>query len=153
MSGLCVSQLPWRSPSSNAHKGHSPADEIGGRVDIAQIDDHGRAQGGLHTVEIEHAELEKEFKFANEVQIALLPKRRPKFEGYEFWDHYSPARFVGGDYFDYNPVTQPAGAWAISLGDVSGKGMPAALLMARFSSEVRLLLQTEPRIGYRLLSS
>lgn len=98
----------------------------------------------LHEIEIAHAELEKEFKFANEVQLALLPKRRPKLDGFDFWDHYSPARFVGGDYFDYNALTQPTGAWAIALGDVSGKGMPAALLMARFSSEVRLLLQTEP---------
>ena len=72
--------------------------------------------------------------------------------GYEFWHDYEPARIVGGDYFDYLPLRgarsptprSPTKRWAIALGDVSGKGMPAALLMARISTEVRLLLQVEP---------
>jgi phosphoserine phosphatase RsbU/P len=57
-------------------------------------------------------------------------------------------RFVGGDYFDYRPVpragspsAQPPACWAVAIGDVCGKGMPAALLMARLSSEVGLRLQ------------
>ncbi len=98
----------------------------------------------LHAIEIEHAELEKECMFATEVQHALLPKCRPRLPGVDFWDYYGPARFVGGDYFDYNPPAHPSGGWSVALGDVSGKGMAAALMMARFSSEVRLLLQTEP---------
>jgi phosphoserine phosphatase RsbU/P len=49
---------------------------------------------------------------------------------------------VGGDYFDY--ITLPDGRLAIVLADVSGKGMPAALLMARLSSEVRDSLASEP---------
>ena len=57
---------------------------------------------------------------------------------------------MGGDYFDYRPIPrsetlfdQPPDRWAVAIGDVSGKGMPAALLMAQLSSEVRLLIQTE----------
>jgi serine phosphatase RsbU (regulator of sigma subunit)/pSer/pThr/pTyr-binding forkhead associated (FHA) protein len=105
----------------------------------------------LHDVAVEHAKWEQEARDARAVQLALIPKNRPHLPDYAFWDHYQPARYVGGDYFDYRPVPRvdspldhPAPIWAITLGDVVGKGMPAALLMARLSSEVGLLLQTEP---------
>jgi serine phosphatase RsbU (regulator of sigma subunit) len=85
------------------------------------------------------------------VQAALLPEGRPEVAAYEFWDAYEPAHQVGGDYFGYLPVGRPgdrpgapACRWAVALGDVAGKGMSAALLMAKLSAEVRLLLLTEP---------
>jgi serine phosphatase RsbU (regulator of sigma subunit) len=106
----------------------------------------------LHDVAVRHEKSEQEGRHARNVQRALLPHRPPDLAGYEFWHDYEPARFVGGDYFDYRPLAadgQPSAQsgsrrWAIALGDVSGKGMPAALLMARISSEVRLILQAEP---------
>ena len=105
----------------------------------------------LHELAVRLGRAEQEARDARAVQRALLPDRPPGMPGYEFWHHYEPARSVGGDYFDYRPLpgpgasSQPSPAcWAIALGDVEGKGMPAALLMARLSSEVRLLLQTEP---------
>ena len=106
----------------------------------------------LHGIEVRHRQTEQEARDAWDVQRSFLPDRCPVVPGYEFWHHYEPARFVGGDYCDYLPVrgarspapTSPARRWAIALGDVSGKGMPAALLMARISTEVRLLLQVEP---------
>ncbi|MEM9703341.1 MAG: PP2C family protein-serine/threonine phosphatase, partial [Planctomycetota bacterium] len=55
--------------------------------------------------------------------------------GYEFADRYESAQSVGGDYFDYIPL--PDGRLAIALGDVAGKGVPAALLMARLSAAAR----------------
>ena len=83
---------------------------------------------------------------AAEVQVALLPRRRPTAPGYSFWEHYQPALDVGGDYYDYIPIEKgPRGEWtrgAVTIGDVSGKGMPAALLMASFGSEVRHLVRT-----------
>ncbi len=105
----------------------------------------------LHEVAVSHEKVEQEGRDARAVQRSLLPVRTPDLPGYEFWHDYEPARSVGGDYFDYRPLDEggpaPApsrpGRWAITLGDVSGKGMPAALLMARLSSEVRLLLQAE----------
>jgi serine phosphatase RsbU (regulator of sigma subunit) len=104
----------------------------------------------LHEIAVEHAKWEREARNARAVQLALIPGRKPQVPGYEFWDFYEPARHVGGDYFDYRPISPfehpPDGStlrWAITLGDVSGKGMPAALLMAKLSSEVSLLLQTE----------
>ena len=85
------------------------------------------------------------------MQFALIPKEKPDLPGYEFWHHYEPARFVGGDYFDYRPVlgagalpARPSSRWAIAVGDVAGKGMPAALLMAKLYAEVGLVLQAEP---------
>lgn len=106
----------------------------------------------LHEIAVRHEKTEQEARDSREVQRALLPERPPKLAGYEFWHDYEPARFVGGDYFDYRPLPghgrrsarSPSRRWAIALGDVQGKGMPAALLMARISSEVRLLLQAEP---------
>jgi serine phosphatase RsbU (regulator of sigma subunit) len=106
----------------------------------------------LHDLAVCHEQAEQEARDARAVQRALIPDRTPDVPGYEFLHHYEPARSVGGDYFDYRPLPEhgppsaplPSGRWAIALGDVAGKGMPAALLMARLSSEVRLLLQAEP---------
>jgi len=84
---------------------------------------------------------------AREIQVALLPQRRPAIEGYEFWESYLPTHEVGGDVYDYIAVNsaitaQDTGArWAVLIGDVAGKGMPAALLAARISPEVRHLFQ------------
>ena len=106
----------------------------------------------LHEIEIRHRKLEQEARDAWTVQRSFIPERCPVVSGYEFWHAYEPARFVGGDYLDYRPLpgTRPSSSasqgkrWAITVGDVSGKGMPAALLMARISTEVRLLLRVEP---------
>jgi serine phosphatase RsbU (regulator of sigma subunit)/pSer/pThr/pTyr-binding forkhead associated (FHA) protein len=114
----------------------------------------------LHAALVEKKALEQESQDAREMQLALLPQRRPDLPGYEFWDYYEPALFVGGDYFDYLPLapTDPrAGSsprrWLLGLGDVAGKGMPAALLMARLSAEVRsysMIMSDPARIVERL---
>jgi len=104
----------------------------------------------LHEIAVKQVEMEREARDARAVQLALIPEKEPHLPGYQFWHFYEPARSVGGDYFDYRPIPrsepscdQPPDRWAIAIGDVSGKGMPAALLMARLSSEVGLLLQIE----------
>jgi sigma-B regulation protein RsbU (phosphoserine phosphatase) len=101
----------------------------------------------LQEILLRQTEYDQELRFAREVQQALLPSRRPRVADYLFWDYYEPAQLVGGDYFDYIPGTAPPGgaarAWCLAVGDVVGKGMAAALLMARLSSGVRLLLHTE----------
>jgi serine phosphatase RsbU (regulator of sigma subunit) len=66
----------------------------------------------------------------------------PKVDGYEFWAFYEAAGQVGGDYYDF--LTLPNGKQAALVADVSGKGVPAALLMARFSSDVKVSLITHP---------
>lgn len=86
---------------------------------------------------------------AREVQQALLPERPPKIPGYTFWHYYEPAFEVGGDYFGYVPGSpgstpeESGKTWTISIGDVTGKGMRAALLMAKLSVEVQVALIAE----------
>jgi hypothetical protein len=67
---------------------------------------------------------------------------RPTVPGYHFFDFYRSAREVGGDYYNY--VSLPGGKLAVVVADVSGKGIAAALLMAKLSSEVGFCLATEP---------
>ncbi len=86
-----------------------------------------------------HEEL-RDLEAANRIQHSFLPQERPQLSGLEFFDHYLPARQVGGDYFDYIPL--PGNRLAIALGDVAGKGMSAALLMARLSAAARFCLAT-----------
>ncbi len=85
----------------------------------------------------------QEMQVANEIQRGFLPAAPPQIENYEFFDYYKPAKFVGGDYFDYVPLSN--GSIAIVLGDVAGKGVEASLLMAKLSSEVRYCLALEKR--------
>ena len=104
----------------------------------------------LHGDLIKQHELEQELVFARQVMQAMLPERPRSVPGYDFWDCYEPARHVGGDYYGFLPLYdaredrhQPARRWAIAVGDVVGKGLPAALLTARLSAEIRLFLQSE----------
>jgi sigma-B regulation protein RsbU (phosphoserine phosphatase) len=71
-----------------------------------------------------------------------LPSAPPQIAGYHFFDFYEPANHVGGDYYDY--IDLPGGRLAVVLADVSGKGVSAALLMAKLSGEVRYCLASEP---------
>ena len=101
----------------------------------------------LHEVEVRQGALDREARDARAVQLALMPARGPALAGYEFWHSYEPARFVGGDYYDYVSLSAPGGPadrWAVALGDVEGKGMAAALLTTRLSAEVRRHLGSEP---------
>ena len=58
----------------------------------------------LHELAIKTAGWEREVQDARAVQLALIPEQKPTLSGYAFWHYYEPARFVGGDYFDYRPV-------------------------------------------------
>lgn len=95
----------------------------------------------LHQAAMVRRELERELEFAMQVQLGFLPNERPKLACYEFFDYYEAAQRVGGDYFDY--VTLPDGKIAITMADVAGKGVPAALLMARLYSSARFHLLTK----------
>ena len=96
----------------------------------------------LYHQALKQRDLERDLEFATQVQLGFLPHARPKLPGYEFADYYEPAQRVGGDYFDY--IQLPNGRLAVALADVAGKGVPAALLMARLYSSVRYHLISEP---------
>ena len=84
------------------------------------------------------AELQEEMSRAANVQTHLLPRTVPQLPGYEFAATCIPARDVGGDFFDWGGT---ADSVRITLGDVSGKGMPAALLMATARAALRAATQ------------
>ncbi|MDZ4784240.1 MAG: SpoIIE family protein phosphatase [Planctomycetia bacterium] len=85
--------------------------------------------------------LERDLVLAHQVQQALLPDQVPVLPGYQFFSFYEPANQVGGDYYGYIPM--PGGRLAVVIADVAGKGISAALLMAKLSAEVGYLLATE----------
>ena len=95
----------------------------------------------MHEFAVEQRALQRDLDLAARMQRALLPARAPEVAGYSFFDYYESARQVGGDYYDY--VMLADGRFAVVLGDVAGKGVSAAILMARLSSDVRFSLANE----------
>ena len=101
----------------------SCAGQLGALVAACRHADNGR---------LLHAE---EFEMTRRIQRRFLPAATPRFDGYEIADCYSAARIVGGDLFDF--LTLADGRPLLFIGDVSGKGFPAALLMARIGAHLR----------------
>lgn len=79
--------------------------------------------------------IEEELKFANDIQANLLPKSNPKIDGFDIVGRSIPAKKVGGDYYDFIPIDENKNA--ICLGDISGKGIPAAMVMANLQATLR----------------
>jgi len=99
----------------------------------AQIVDNAR----LYEEEKALSAMREQVRLTAQIHAHLLPRANPSIEGYEVAGHSVAAQDMGGDYFDYNAL--PNGAWSISVGDVSGKGLPASLLMANVQGVIRLL--------------
>jgi sigma-B regulation protein RsbU (phosphoserine phosphatase) len=89
----------------------------------------------LLSVEKEKERLQAELEIAREVQTQLYPRSAPPSRGLRLTVHCEPARMVSGDYYDYETVTAQKIAFAI--GDVAGKGISAALLMATVQAALR----------------
>jgi len=83
----------------------------------------------------EKERLENELAIARDVQSQLFPKEFPRLKTLELWGGCQPARTVSGDYYDF--VSLGSGRAALAIGDVSGKGISAALLMAHIQSALR----------------
>lgn len=97
----------------------------------------------LHERAIREELLEKELSLAHRVLMGLLPASPPQVDRYEFFQFYQPAHQLGGDYFDY--VQLPGDRLALTVADVCGKGIAAALVVARLSAEVRYSLLSRPQ--------
>lgn len=83
--------------------------------------------------------LQHELRQAAEIQSGLFPREAPAFPGYDIAGMSVPCHAVGGDYFDY--VQLEGGRLGVLLGDVSGKGLSAALLLAGLQARVHLLAE------------
>ena len=79
--------------------------------------------------------MKEQVKLAAQIQQDLLPKSPPTLEGYDIAACSIAAQMVGGDYYDFVRVRD--GRWVVCLGDVSGKGLPASLLMATLQATLR----------------
>lgn len=91
--------------------------------------------------EVEQAErvMARELEQAAEIQQRLLPVSPPEIRGLELAGHNAPCRTVGGDYYDFFPYLD--GRIGLAVADVSGKGMPAALLMSSLQARVQVLAE------------
>jgi len=93
-------------------------------------------------LELARERLQLDLELARGVQRGFLPLQLPEVPGYQFFAHYEPAYEVGGDYYDF--IMLPGQRVAVLLGDVAGKGVVAALLMAKLSADARFCILTEP---------
>ena len=96
----------------------------------------------MHRQILEKQRLVKDMEFARTVQESFLPQRAPEVPDHRFSAHYTPALEVGGDFYDF--IRLDRDRTGIVIGDVSGKGVPAALFMAKLGSDMRTLAFTEP---------
>jgi sigma-B regulation protein RsbU (phosphoserine phosphatase) len=89
----------------------------------------------LYEQEKDLVKMQEEIRFAARIQSDLLPKESPRVPGYDIAGKSIPAQTIGGDYFDFIPVDD--GRIAVTLGDVTGKGLPAAMLMSNVQATLR----------------
>jgi sigma-B regulation protein RsbU (phosphoserine phosphatase) len=97
----------------------------------AQIIENAR----LYEDEKAFATMREQVRLAAQIQMDLLPSEAPEMPGYDVAARSIPAQLVGGDYYDF--ITINPGRMAVCLGDVSGKGLPASLLMANLQATLR----------------
>lgn len=89
----------------------------------------------LHEYTLRERAIQRDLELADQIQRGFLPKRPPEVSGYQFYDYYRPASHVGGDFYDYIPLSD--GRLAVVVADVVGHGLAAAMLTAKIAAEVR----------------
>ncbi len=94
--------------------------------------------------QLEQEAFRKELEIASDVQQFLFPERLPFTDRLKMEASYLPHDLVGGDYYDYIPINQ--NQFLICVADVSGKGIPAALMMSNFQASLRTLLRQTPNL-------
>ena len=90
----------------------------------------------------DRVQVRDELEVARQLQWELLPQDEPPIAGYELAFSYRSANTVGGDYYDFLPLAD--GRWALAIGDASGHGIAAAMLMAISNTTLKLAVDTDP---------
>ncbi len=121
-----------------SEQAYAPSDlrllrSVGGQVALAL--ENARLTSAVAAEVARRERLNRELEIAREVQEQLFPQGKPKVPGLDYAALCRPARGVGGDYYDF--VDLPSGSFGLAIGDVSGKGIPAALLMASLQASLR----------------
>jgi serine phosphatase RsbU (regulator of sigma subunit) len=86
------------------------------------------AEARLEQEVLKRERVEEELRVARSIQQASLPKEVPELEGWQIAPYYQPAREVGGDFYDFHPLSE--GRLGVVVGDATSKGVPAALVMS-----------------------
>lgn len=94
--------------------------------------------------QLEQEALRKELEIASDVQQFLFPERLPNTDKLKIEASYLPHDRIGGDYYDYIPINK--NQFLICVADVSGKGIPAALMMSNFQASLRTLVRLTPNL-------
>jgi len=102
----------------------------------------------LEQERIERERIEQDLRVARTIQQASLPKEVPDLEGWQITPYYQPAREVGGDFYDFFELED--GRLGIVVGDATGHGVPAALVMASARSMLRAVAQASDSPGEAL---
>jgi sigma-B regulation protein RsbU (phosphoserine phosphatase) len=97
--------------------------------------ENSRLTEAIATEAAQKERLNREIEIAREVQERLFPQEFPNVKGLEYYGHCRPALGVGGDYYDF--LELPDGKFGFAIGDVSGKGIGAALMMASLQASLR----------------
>jgi len=95
---------------------------------------------------IEKKRIESQLEVARQVQASLLPSDAPVLPGYDIAAVNLPTYEVGGDYYDYIPL--PKSQVGIAVADVSGKGVPAALIMSMFRAALRTQVRNDTALSH-----
>ena len=93
----------------------------------------------------ERERIEQDLRVARSIQQASLPKKVPELEGWQISPFYRPAREVGGDFYDFHLLSE--GRLGLVVGDATGKGVPAALVMSSTRSMLRALARASNSPG------
>jgi phosphoserine phosphatase RsbU/P len=99
----------------------------------------------LHRQQLEQEALRKELEIARDVQQFLFPEKLPNTSRLKVEASYLPHDRIGGDYYDYIPINK--NQFLICVADVSGKGIPAALMMSNFQASLRTLIRQTPNLS------
>jgi predicted ester cyclase len=99
----------------------------------------------LEQERIERERIEQELQLARSIQQASLPKEVPSLQGWQISPYYHPAREVGGDFYDFHLLSEDR--LGVVVGDATGKGVPAAFVMASARSMLRALAQASNSPG------
>ncbi len=94
--------------------------------------------------QLEQEAFRKELEIASDVQQFLFPEKLPNTERLKLEASYLPHDLVGGDYYDFIPINK--NQFLLCVADVSGKGIPAALMMSNFQASLRTLLRHMPNL-------
>jgi serine phosphatase RsbU (regulator of sigma subunit) len=148
-SGKAITITLWESEVA-LHRSEEASrpllNEIAGALAANKVDVEHYEVGEMVVQDIRERErVEQELQVARRIQQASLPKEVPTPEGWQISPFYRPAREVGGDFYDF--LKLPKGRLGIVVGDATGKGVPAALVMSSARSMLRAVAQASDSPG------